>query len=138
MSPDIEFSYDRSIFTPPAPIIFSEWRSPASEASSPKRLPALIDSGADCCAVPQSMIDSLQLCQVDECPAGGYDDKEGELPIKPIYSIHLTIPPLDPILAEVIPKESENYAIIGRDIINEWLLTLDGPNLKTILKSAVR
>ena len=137
MSPDIEFEYNHSIFSPPAPVVSVEWCSPASpNAPNPERLPALIDSGADCCVVPQSLIDNLHLCQVDECPVGGYDDKEGELPTKPIYSIHLVIPSLNPILAEVIPKDSEGYAIIGRDIINEWLLTLDGPNLKAFLKSA--
>ena len=135
MPPEIEFDYNHSIFSPPAPCVLVEWRSPASpNAVNPKRLPALIDSGADCCAVPQSLIDSLRLCQVDEIEAGGYDDKEEDFDMKPVYSIHLTIPHLQPIFAKVIPKASEDYAIIGRDVINEWLLTLDGPNLKAFLK----
>lgn len=136
MSPDFEFGYDHSIFTPPAPVMLAEWRSPANpNAPNPKRLPALIDSGAFCSVVPLSLIDSLRLRQVSEVEAGGYDDKEEAFKTKPVYSVHLTIPPLQPIFAWVIPKDSEDYAIIGRNIINEWLLTLDGPNLKAYVKS---
>jgi len=136
MSPDIEFDYNRSIFSPPAPVVLAEWRSPANpNAPNPARLPALIDSGAFCSVVPLSLIDSLRLCQVDEIEAGGYDDKEENFEVKPVYSIHLTISQLQPIFAEVIPKDSEDYAIIGRDVINEWLLTLDGPKLKSTIKT---
>ncbi len=136
MSPDIEFDYNTSMFKPPAPVVLAEWRSPAhSRTSNPERLPVLIDSGADCCAIPQRLIDNLHLYQVDECKVGGYDDEEEDLLTKPIYSVHLTIPPLQSRIIEVISKDSGDYALIGRDIINEWLLTLDGPNLKTCLKS---
>lgn len=135
MSPDIEFDYNRSII-PPAPVVLAEWRSPAyPKAHNPERLLALVDSGASCSVVPLSVIDSLRLCQVDEVEAGGYNDKEEDFITKPVYSVHLTIPPLQPIFAAVIPKDSGDYAIIGRDIINEWLLTLDGPKFKTYLKS---
>lgn len=128
MSPDIEFDYDSSI-TPPAPVMLAEWRSPTNpNAPDPKLLLALIDSGAFCSVIPNSLIDNLHLRQIDEVKAGGYDDKEEDFKMKPVYSVHLTIPPLQPILARVIPKFSEDYAIVGRDIINEWLLTLDGPN----------
>lgn len=136
MSPDIEFDYNGSIFNPPAPIVSTEWRSPASpDARNPERLPALIDSGADGCVIPQNLIAILGLCQVDEIMAGGYDDEEEDLVQKPVYSVHLTIPPLEPLVIEVIPKDSGDYAIIGRNIINDWLLTLDGPKLKAYLKS---
>lgn len=136
MSPDIEFDYNSSMFSPPAPVLLAEWRSPAHpQTSNPERLPVLIDSGVDCCAIPQSLIDNLHLCQVAECKAGGYDDKEEDLPTKPIYSVHLTIPPLQSLIVEVIPKVSRDYAVVGRDIINKWLLILDGPKLKASLKS---
>jgi hypothetical protein len=98
-------------------------------------MPALIDSGADGSAIPRSLIDSLHLHQVDEILVGAYDDEEKDLVLQPVYSVHLTIPTLKPTLVEVIPKDSQDYAIIGRDIINQWLLTLDGPKLKAYLKS---
>ena len=139
MPPDIEFSYNSHWRRdPPAAFLLAEFRSPASpNAANPERLPALIDTGADCCAIPQNLIDSLRLCQVAEVPIGGYNDKEENLPLKPVYSIHLTIPPLQPRIVEVIPRVPRDYAIIGRNIINDWLLTLDGPNLKAYLKSTI-
>lgn len=138
MSPDTEFGYNSQMFNPPAPVVLVELRSPDSpNIPNPERLPALIDSGADGSAIPRVLIDSLRLGQVDEIIAGGYDDEEEDLVLQPVYSVHLTIPPLKPILAEVIPKDSGGYAIIGRNIINDWLLTLDGPKLKAYLKSTI-
>lgn len=136
MSPDAEFGYNGQLFNPPAPVVLVELRSPTSpNVPHPARLPALIDSGADGSAIPRALIDSLRLCQVDEIMAGGYDDEEEDLVPQPVYSVHLTFPSLKPILVEVIPKDSEGYAIIGRNIINDWLLTLDGPKFKAYIKS---
>jgi hypothetical protein len=137
---DIEFGYNSQIFDPPAPVVPIELRSPASPTEpNPARLIAQIDSGADGSAIPQILVDSLHLCKVDEVKVGGYDaGEEGDFEIKPVYSVLLTVLPLKPVLAQVIPLSPETYAIIGRDIINEWLLTLDGPKLKAYLKSTTK
>jgi hypothetical protein len=129
MSPDIEFSYNGLLFNPPAPALSAEWRSPAATSEpNPKLLPALIDTGADCSTLPQILIESLRLQQVSEEWVRGYDD---EKPVqKPVYSVHLTVTPLTPILVPVIPNDSADHAIIGRDVINTWLITLNGPKLK--------
>lgn len=138
MPPDVVSNYNSQIFDPPAPVVLVELRSPASPMEpKPEQLIALLDSGADGCVIPKTLIEKLNLCMVDEIRVGGYDTKEEDLEIKPVYSVHLTIPPLKPVLAEVTPKDSRSYAIIGRDIINDWLLTLDGPKLKAYLKSTV-
>ncbi|MBA7671124.1 hypothetical protein ES703_79275 [subsurface metagenome] len=135
MSPNIEFGFDSQIFDPPAPVISVELRSPAHPIQpNPGRLPALIDTGADGSSIPQIFVDSLHLSQVDEIKVGAYDDKPEDYQLKPVYSIHLTIAPLEPIIARVTPKDIEAYMIIGRSLINDWLLTLDGPKLKGYLK----
>ena len=80
MPPDIEFSYNDLIFSPPAPAVLAEWRSPASpNKTGAVRLLTLIDSGADGSVIPQSLIDSLRLYQVNEVLVGGYDDEEADL-----------------------------------------------------------
>jgi hypothetical protein len=136
VSPDIDFNYNLSVSDIPAPMLPVEWRSPASpDTPNPESFLAILDSGADCCAIPQSIIDKLELRQIDMLPVGGYDDNEETMPIKPIYSVHITIHPLKPIVAEVVSKEERRYGTIGRNVINDWLLTLDGPKQKGYIKS---
>jgi hypothetical protein len=135
MCPDIEFEYNGQIWNPPAPATLVELRSPASpDSPSPERIVALIDSGAFTSAVPESVIARLHLLQIDEVEAGDYDaTEERDFQTLPVYSIHLTIPYMEPILARVIPKRPESHVTLGRNVINDWLLTLDGPNLKAHL-----
>jgi hypothetical protein len=137
MSPDIEFKYNGQIWDPPAPATLVELRSPDSpDSPSPVRLAALFDSGAFTSAIPENVIERLHLHQIDEVEAGGYNAaEEKDFITLPVYSIHLTIPYMKPILARVIPKKPKSHVTLGRDIINDWLLTLDGPNLKAYLKS---
>lgn len=122
------------MFDPPAACVQVEIRAPGSpEKLTHFTLPGLIDSGADITAIPQEVVSGLNLFKVDEIRVGDYDDAENAV-IKEVYSAKLTIVPIKPIIARVIPKKTEEYMIIGRDVINEWLLTLDGPNLKAFLK----
>ena len=126
MCPNINFTYESQLFAPPAPAIFIELRSPDSPISDkPEKSLALVDTGADCTVVPWSIINRLNLQLVDLVKVTGYDEKSSQW--LPVYSIHLTIPGLIPVLTRVIPVESDACTIIGRDIINEWLLKLDGP-----------
>ena len=134
MSSKIEFNY-YTFSGPPSPVVLAEWRSPESPNSpDPKRLRALIDTGAPFCVIPERLKDSLKLCKIDEIPIQDYNDRIIE-DNAPVYSVHMTIPPLQPVIAQVITRESNEYAIIGRDVINQWVLMLDGPGLKVILHS---
>jgi len=128
MSLDIDFSYEKLIFAPPAPAINVELRSPAFPLNHyAERILALIDTGADGTVIPWSSIERLNLQQVDQAEVKGYDQKDFSL--LPVFSVHLTIPGLDSLIVRVVPKESDDYAIIGRDVINKWLLKLNGPAL---------
>jgi len=82
--------------------------------------------------IPWDVVERLNLQMVDQVQVRGYDEKDFRL--SPVFSVHLTIHGLCPILARVIPKESEDYAILGRDILNEWLLKLHGPNQSGIIE----
>jgi hypothetical protein len=131
MCPNIEFKYNGQIWNPPAPALFVELRSPASPDNPlPEHIVALIDSGAFISVVPENVIIELQLHKIDEVEAGGYDATEEDFKVLPVYAIHLTIPHMKPILARVIPKKPKSHMTLGREVINEWLLTLDGPNLE--------
>jgi len=77
------------------------------------------------------LVEKLNLCMVSEITVGGYNaTKEEDFETKPVYSVHLTIPNLPPIIVEVISSEVEDEAVIGRNVINEWLLALNGPERK--------
>jgi hypothetical protein len=137
MLPDIELNYNSQIFDPPAPVVSVELRSPASPTNpAPVRLVALIDSGAFMSLIPWTLIGELHLQQVDYVMVGDYNAvKEEDLKTLPVYWVHLTIPPLKPIMARVAPKKPESHVTIGRDVINDWLLTLDGPKLRGLIKT---
>lgn len=145
MSLNSEFDYNESLFDPPAPVVAVELRSPASpEANIPERMIAQIDSGSPVSFVPEPLIQRLRLCKVDEVDLAGYNaEKEDDFVTTPVYSVQLIVSPLGPVLARVSPLSQQTFAsqsgygIIGRDIINEWLLTLDGPKLKAYLKSTI-
>ncbi|GAH56843.1 unnamed protein product [marine sediment metagenome] len=136
MPPEMELNYNDQIFDPPAPAVWVELRSPDSPNSpTPVRLVALLDSGAFTSAIPETVIETLHLYKIDEIQAGDYNAEEDkDFRTVPVYWIHLTIPYMEPIWARVIPKKPKSHATIGRNIINEWLLTLDGPKLKCCLK----
>lgn len=128
MPPNTDFNYDGALFSPPAPAISIEVRSPAFTTNSyAEHILALIDTGADGTLIPWSIIERLNLQKVAEAKVSGYDQKDSRL--APVYSAHLTIPHLKPLIIRAIPIESDDYAIIGRDIINKYRLDLNGPGL---------
>ncbi len=134
MSLNIDFSYEKLKFNPAAPVVTVELRSPAFPLSRyAVRVLALIDTGASGTVIPWSSVDRLNLQQVDQVKARGYDQKDFSL--LPVFSAHLTIPGLESLIVRVIPRESDEYAIIGRDVINRWLLELNGPNLAGSIKT---
>jgi len=122
------FNYDEVLFSPPAPAISIEVRSPAFAMDSyAEHILALIDTGAYGTAIPWSVIERLNLQKVDEAEVKGYDQRDYQL--KPVFSAHISIQHLKPLIIRAIPIESDDYAIIGRDIINKWQLDLNGPGL---------
>ena len=128
MTLNADFNYDAALFNPPAPAISIEVRSPAFAMNSyAEHILALIDTGADGTLIPWSIIERLNLQQVDQVEVTGYNQRDYQL--KPVFSAHISIPRLKPLIIRAIPIESDDYAIIGRDIINKWQLDLNGPGL---------
>ncbi len=116
----MEYSYD-SNFDPPAPILEISVSTPISEEPQIK-LKALIDSGADLTAIPQQIIDRLQLYPVDEINVSDY---EGKVLPKTLYTVSLYITNFKPKIIRVVSTE-EDLIFLGRDVINNWELLLDG------------
>lgn len=135
MAGELRLDYDSRNFEPPAAAIHVELRSPARPRdTNPEVVLALIDTGADGSVVPVGIVGTLGLKAVGEVKVGGYDDDEDEFVVRVEYSVHVSVPPLAPMVARVTTRPGERHALIGRDIINEWLVTLDGPRLQGVIE----
>jgi len=150
MPHDIEFNYINHIdyksyeghvarleFDPPVPAVLVELRSPESPNNPhPVRVPALIDSGAGISLIPWILVMELRLRKVDDVQVGDYNAvKDEDFRILPVYWVHLTIPSFESIHIQVAPKKPESHVTIGRNIINDLLLTLNGPELKGLIRT---
>jgi len=128
--PENKFNYNAALFNPPAPALKVELRSPAMpETSTSEEVIALIDTGADISCIPLEFVRRLDLKEVDSVRFGRADEREEAFEERKVYSVHLTVPLLPPMLARVVPLKSSPCAILGRDLINNWLLKIDGQNL---------
>lgn len=118
-----KFNYDAS-FHPPAPVLDTLLVRPLSkDMTQAIRIDGLIDSGADITVVPQRVADQLKLYPVDEVLVAGYT---GEPTRERVYSVVLIIAGFEPQFIRAVGSGKMNIALLGRDIINQWGLLLDG------------
>ena len=87
-------------------------------------LPALIDTGADLWTLPPTAIQHLQLVPLDEIPVASY---RGETVLAATYLIRMHMGSWTIDAVEIIAG-GEEYAILGRDVLNQFRLVLDGPH----------
>lgn len=88
-------------------------------------IPALIDSGADMTVLPDQVVTQLGLIPVEHLPAAGYD---GRITSRPVFTVRLVVRDFPPLEMEVMGGVAERYAILGRDVLNQFKVVLDGPN----------
>ena len=107
---------------PPAPFVTIQVS--ASATSQPINVRALLDTGTDYTAVPNYAVEYLRLEQVDSdftlgvIGPGSYEPLFRTFILVENYPAH-----------EVIANSFDlPYAILGRDVLNQYHITLDGPN----------
>jgi hypothetical protein len=86
----------------------------------------IIDTGADQTFIPSSITKELHLRKIDDSVDVDGPDSPNEPQDE--YIANLSFLGLDIPNWPVISNDKWNEILIGRDIINDWLLTLDGPN----------
>ncbi len=91
-------------------------------------VPALLDSGADCTLVPEAVARALRLPAVDEITITGVAGGERRVSV---HAARLGFAG-GSVLARVAALGKE--AILGRDLLNQVLLRLDGPRLTLDLR----
>mgnify|MGYP001615752373 CR=1 FL=1 len=108
---------------PPAPVLEATIAHPGvSEASA--ILIAKVDTGADITTIPQTIFLQLQIPPCREVLAVGYNGEETR---QWTYLVHLSIAGNTYAYHEVMAT-SGDQSLIGRDILNRWVVTLDGPS----------
>lgn len=116
--------YDTTTYKPPAPIlevIVSNPHKPEVEGI-PKE--ALIDSGAFMTAIPEDFVGELEIFPASEVSTKGYKEEEQT---HLTYFVDVSFNGYS-FYTEVLAVKRKNV-LLGRDILNQLKVILDGKNL---------
>ena len=114
--------YNRLI-SPPAPFVQIQVAHP-DRPFHLQPIVAKIDSGADVTALPLSIIQHLNLPIMDVLDVSGYDDRVSTI------QTYFAIIELAKVRGRIqVIAISEEYALLGRDVLNHLRVLLDGPAL---------
>ncbi len=86
---------------------------------------AKLDTGADITAIPSKVVEQLNLRHSGEM---AFEDFDGHLFHKNIYAVHIKLPTGQHGKINVLTIPSD-HVLLGRDVINQFRLLLDGPAL---------
>jgi predicted aspartyl protease len=111
-------------FRPPGPFFYATVSYRGNQTS----LPALIDTGADLTVIPHSVALLLALQKFSERHIGTAMAGQGE--VRPIFKADLAFLDFSFVNHPMISLERNRYMLIGRDILNLYRATFDGPNLQ--------
>ena len=114
------FSYD-SRYHPPAPVLPVQISRPFDAASV--TVQGFLDTGADMSVIPNSAVRDLRLQPVSVTLSRGFHGSVNE---STVFSASLSLVPEDAKAVRVLCW-NEDYALVGRDLINGWKVVLDGP-----------
>lgn len=115
------YSYSSRV-SPPGPFLFV--RVTAPEASVPMNVHALLDTGADSSAIPKDIVGLFGLQQTNAGFVGGLAEARY---LEPIYKVSISSEEGHHENMEIFGLNLP-FAILGRDVLNRYHITLDGPN----------
>lgn len=115
--------YDREI-EPPAPFL-EILLYPPGHPDMQRGIRAKLDTGADISAIPESLVEALNLQPESLVLIEGYDLKKVTLPT---YHVGMVVAQVSFQHQEVIAFP-ETYVLLGRDVLNHFYVHLNGPEL---------
>lgn len=120
----IRYGYFRG-FTPPAPFVYVTLQNPFTGARE-GNAPAQLDTAADRTLLPETLVRKLGLPVVDSLRIGGVGGIEQDMPLHPVL---LGVHDLPFLRVRVVSSPGESWVLLGRDVLNEYRMLLDGPGL---------
>lgn len=122
----ISYAYDEYNFNPPALVLEISLSAPFPSEGQTIKFTALLDSGADISVIPRQIARRLRLRYVNKITVAGFD---GAPKTAFVYSVRIISDHLEDFIIQAITANSD-HVLIGRDILNKWLLFLKGPSKK--------
>lgn len=119
----MKFNYEKAE-DPPAPFISVRLSHDVHDERTVE-INAKLDTGADITAIPSDIVEQLNLRHSGEM---AFEDFDGHLFHKDIYAIRIKLPTGQHGRINVLTIPSD-HVLLGRDVINQFRLLLDGPAL---------
>ena len=116
----LSFDYDRNYF-PAFPVV--EMHVVATTGGQKQTVIGLIDSGSDATQIPQQILLAIGARQIDR---RWVRDLYGIRHPAPIYGVQIEIGDLLLPGIEVIGRPGIDEIIVGRDVLNQLIVTLNG------------
>ncbi len=116
----LSFDYDRN-YLPAFPVL--EIRISASDPDSGREITALIDSGSDATQIPLSILRAIGAREVDR---RWVKDLAGIRYSVGVFGVQILIGDIVMPAMEVVGRSGTDEVIIGRDILNQYIVTLNG------------
>ena len=96
-------------------------------------IPALLDCGSDQTLIPGTIVNKLKLNVVHDVTLANVT---GRLVSFPTFLADLAFDALPARRCLIAAVDFVEYAILGRDFLNHYKITLDGPNLTLNIEAA--
>lgn len=109
---------------PPVPAARVTLNTPDGSVMIPNVL-AFLDTAASGCVVPLGLLCQLGLAPVRRAVVLGVGNVPTTLDL---YDVNVEIPGVVTATARVVGHPTEPTMLIGRDILNQFRITFDGPN----------
>ena len=123
-------AFDRD-FTPPAPVADVVVTHPVSSVNS-GGLRGKLDTGADLTVIPESLVPQLALAARAHVWVRGYD---GTFSQRPVYYVRFSLEGHELPAVRCIATDRRNV-LVGRNVLNRFVITLDGRNLRFEVRPA--
>lgn len=109
---------------PPIPAVVLDLVSPDG-SQVVLDVPGHLDTAADCTIVPLPLVHRLGLQPFQQVTAYGFGSAGQTLGV---YHLRLAIPGVGDVPVDAVGHSHEQYILVGRDVLNRFRVTFDGPN----------